>query len=248
VRCQWYLVGMPAGTVRRQEATSLADRAYDAIKSAIVRCTLAPGSRVSEAQLAATFEFGKAGIRTALHRLSQEGLVVAVARQGYFISSVTTADVIDLFSVRLMLEPAAARLAAGRVDRKQLRDLDRLCRVGYDLKKPKSVERFQQVNKEFHLLITEAAGSPRLTRILAGILDESHRLHYLGLTLPSADHPAHDVGHRQLVDAIESGDPDRAEEVAKQGIVEAQRNCVDRLLNLPTVRSAELPINDMLPR
>lgn len=234
---------MPTAAARQQGATSLADRAYGAIKSAILRCELAPGTRVSEAHLAATFEFGKAGIRTALHRLSQEGLVVPVARQGYFISSVTTNDVIDLFNVRLMLEPAAARMAAGRVDKKQLRDLDRLCRVGYDLTKPKSVERFQQVNKEFHLLITEAAGSPRLTRLLAGILDESHRLHYLGLTLPNADHPAHDVGHRQLVDAIEAGDPDRAEEVAKQGILEAQRNCVDRLLSLPSVRSAELPIS-----
>lgn len=235
---------MPTGAARRQEATSLAERAYDAIKSAILRCEVAPGMRVSEAHLAATFEFGKAGIRTALHRLSQEGLVVPVARQGYFISAVTTNDVIDLFDVRLLLEPAAARMAAGRVDKKQLRDLDRLCRVGYDLTKPKSVERFQQVNKEFHLLITEAAGSPRLTRVLAGILDESHRLHYLGLTLPSADHPGHEVGHRQLVDALESGDADRAEEVARQGIIEAQRNCVDRLLNLPSVRSAELLIND----
>lgn len=221
----------------------LTDRAYDAIKLDIIHCRLQPGERVSEAKLTEQTAFGKAAVRTALHRLSQEGLVIPVPRQGYLISPVTPQDVIDLFGVRLLLEPPAARLATGRVDQQQLRELDRLCHIGYDLDVPESVERFQQANKRFHLLIAEAAGNPRLTRMLAGILEEMQRLYYLGLTVPNIEHPNHEQGHRNLVDAIEAGDPDLAEQLAKDGILEAQRSCIDVLLTLPSMRSVQLSMD-----
>lgn len=219
---------------------SLADRAYDAIKKAIIQCRLRPGARVSEAQLTEMTNHGKAAVRAALQRLSHDGLVVAVPRQGYMISTVTAQDVVDLFDVRLLLEPAAARLATGRVDQQQLRELDRLCHIGYHPDDPDSVERFQRVNSEFHLLIAEAAGNPRLTRFLATVLEEMHRLYYLGLTLASPDDPVHEQGHRDLVEALASDDADRAEQVARDGVVEAKRNSVDALLTLPSMRSAEL--------
>lgn len=223
------------------EATrSLADRAYDAIKHDVISCRLHPGERVSEARLTSTTGFGKAAVRTALHRLSQEALVAPVPRQGYVVSPVTAQDVIDLFGVRLLLEPAAARMAAGRVDEAQLRELDRLCHIGYDPRDPASVERFQRVNSEFHLLIAKAAGNPRLTRFLESVLDEMQRFYHLGLTLSRDDDPAHEQGHRDLVEAIASGDGERAEQVAKEGILEAQRTCVESLLTLPSLRSATL--------
>ncbi|MPZ95174.1 MAG: FCD domain-containing protein, partial [Propionibacteriales bacterium] len=63
---------------------------------------------------------------------------------------------------------------------------------------------------------TAPAGNPRLTRFLATVLEEMQRLYYFGLTGPYADHPAHESGHRMLVEALVSGDPDRAEEVARE--------------------------------
>lgn len=228
------------GPPSRRSDKSLADQAYEAIKGDILRCRLKPAARVSEAGLCAEYPFGKAGIRTAMQRLAQEGLVTAFPRQGYQVSPVTARDVMDLYSLRLLLEPAAARLAAGRVDKDRLRELDRMCHIGYDPSDPKSVEEFQWANREFHLLVAKAAGNPKLTRHLGIVIDEMHRFYYLGLTLRHENHPGHESGHRRLVDALEAGDPDMAERVSRESILEAQRNCLDTLLTLPDLQSAQL--------
>lgn len=223
-----------------QGRKSLADQAYEAIKKDILRCRLEPGSRVSEARLCEAYSFGKAGVRAAMQRLSQEGLVTAYPRQGYQVSPVTPQDVMDLFNLRLLLEPAAARLAVGRVNLERLQELDRICRAGYDTNDEESVEEFQSVNHSFHMLVAEAAGNPKLARHLGDVIDEMNRFYYLGLTLRHADHPRHENGHRRLVEALEAGDPDVAERVSRESIMEAQRNCLDALLTLPDLQMTEL--------
>lgn len=219
----------------------LGDRAYDAIKSDIVSCNMWPGSWVSESQLSEAYPLGRAAIRTAMHRLAHEGLVQAYPRQGYRITPVTPQDVIDLFHVRLLLEPEAARLAAGQINRAQLERLDRRCDAGYDPDDPASVKAFQKANTEFHLLIAESAGNARLTRFLASVLEEMERLYHLGLTVPHrAAATTQHGGHHELVEALAAGDGGRAEAVARARITEVQRNALDALLSLPSLRSVAL--------
>ena len=230
--------GVPSG----RSTISLAEQAYQAIKDDILRCRLKPGSQVTEGRLCSVYPFGKAGVRTSMQRLSQEGLVTAIPRQGYQVSPVTAKDVMDLYSLRLLLEPAAARLAAGRVDKERLRQLDRMCSIGYDPSDAKSVEEFQSVNRSFHMLIAEAAGNPKLTRHLGNVIDEMHRFYYLGLTLPHVDHPRHESGHRRLVEALEAGDPELAERVSRESILAGERKCLDALLTLPELQAAQLTV------
>src|SRR5262245_53345201 len=103
---------------RRQR---LGDQAYDRIKEDIVVCRLRPGAEVTEAGLAQHYELGLAPIRAALSRLSQEGLVNVIPRRGYVITPITIQTVKEVFDLRLLLEPAAARAAAGRVNGDLLR-------------------------------------------------------------------------------------------------------------------------------
>jgi DNA-binding GntR family transcriptional regulator len=132
---------------------SLGDRAYQAIRRAIITCALPPGSEVSETQLAARFGFGKAPVRAALSRLAQDRLVRAQARRGWKIAPVTLRDVRDIFDLRQLLESEAARLAAGQVAADELTQLDAACQARYSPGDPNSAESFLASNREFHLLI-----------------------------------------------------------------------------------------------
>ena len=67
-------------------------------------------------QLAASFGFGRAAVRSALTRLSHEQLIQAIPRRGYVIAPITFKHVQDMFGVRLIVEPAAARIVATRAD------------------------------------------------------------------------------------------------------------------------------------
>jgi DNA-binding GntR family transcriptional regulator len=95
-------------------------------------CVLAPGSEISETQLCAQYKIGKAPVRMALNRLAHDGLVRAIPRRGYRVTPVTVKDIHDVFELRLMLEPAAARMAAGKVGAQRLRALDELSRSVYE--------------------------------------------------------------------------------------------------------------------
>src|SRR5262245_40187969 len=95
---------------------SLSERAFDQIKRDIVWCDLAPGEEISEAKLSAIYNLGKAPIRHALSKLTQEGYVIAVPRSGHVIAPVTLQSVKEIFDFRLLLEPEIMERACGHVD------------------------------------------------------------------------------------------------------------------------------------
>lgn len=202
----------------------LSDRAYERIKHDIICCLFAPGTEVSEAQLCAQYKLGKAPVRMALSRLAHDGLVRAIPRRGYMVTPVTLQDIHDVFELRLMLEPVAARMAAGRVDAQRLRMLDDVCREGYQTGNAKSTARFLDANKAFHVTIAQAAGNARLAGAIEQLLDEMTRLLHLGLgSRNRTQEMQHE--HRTLVKALSCGDGDTAASICREQI-EAARSMV----------------------
>lgn len=202
----------------------LTDRAYERIKHDIISCTIAPGTEISEAQLCAQYRLGKAPVRMALSRLAHDGLVRAIPRRGYMVTAITLKDIQDVFELRLMLEPAAARMAAGRVNAQRLRTLDEACRAGYQSGDVKSISRFLDANKAFHVAIAQAAGNLRLANTIEQLLDEMTRLLHLGLGLRNRSQEMQHE-HRTLVKALVRGDGGTAERICRDQI-ESTRNMV----------------------
>ncbi len=202
----------------------LTDRAYERIKHDIITCVIAPGTEISEPQLGAHYRLGKAPVRMALNRLAHDGLVRAIPRRGYMVTPVTLKDIHDVFELRLMLEPAAARMAAGKVDAQRLRVLDDVCRAGYQPNDVKSITRFLDANKAFHVAIAQATGNGRLAAMIEQLLDQMTRLLHLGLGLRNRSQEMQRE-HRALVKALARGDGDTAERISREQI-EAARNMV----------------------
>ena len=130
------------------------DLAYHSIKDKILFCDLAPGEELSEAQLVSRFNMGKASVRSALTRLVQEGLVRVVPRSGYIITPLTIRDIHEVFEFRTILEVAAVRKAAGHVETDRIRQLDKVCRVGYDPDDRKSIS-----NNQVNVIYEDKTGS-----------------------------------------------------------------------------------------
>jgi DNA-binding GntR family transcriptional regulator len=227
-------------------ARPLADAAYAFIKRDIVRCLLEPDRDVSESQLARRYRLGKAPVRAALLCLRQEGLVRAIPRRGYQISPVTLKDAHDIFELRLLVEPAAARLAAGRVDTGRLRRLDRLCRAGYTLGNRASASAFLRANRDFHVTIARATDNGRLAETLSRLLDEMERLFHLGLALRNRTAEMQHE-HRQLVDALVAGDGKAAERVAAEQIEAARKMVMDAIFASPQIMRVTLTGHELVP-
>lgn len=202
----------------------LADRAYERLKHDIITCAFAPGAEISESQLCTHYGLGKAPVRMALIRLAHDGLVRAIPRRGYRVTPVTLKDIHDVFELRLMLEPAAARMAAGKINAPRLRVLDEACRAGYQPNDAKSITRFLDANEAFHVAIAQATGNQRLAIMIAQLLDQMTRLLRLGLGLRNRSQEMQHE-HRALVKALARGDGETAERISRKQI-EAARNMV----------------------
>src|SRR3954452_7911966 len=194
------------------DATSGA-AAYDRLREAIVRVELEPGAAISEAQLVERFGFTKAAVRAALARLRADGLVLAEPRRGHVVAPLTMRDVLEIYDVRLALEPAAAEAAAGAVDAGELARLTKLARTDAD------VAEFLAANREVHLAIMRAAGNERAAAILERLLDDSERARILALRAGAAGGGDRARTELQAVlAAIGDGDGARARELMAQTI------------------------------
>lgn len=97
------------------EKRTLADEAYTELKSRIMRSALVPGAKLSIDGLAKQLAFSQTPIREALARLESEGLLARRPLSGYTVEPLlSAAEFDDLFEIREMLEPRAARRAAER--------------------------------------------------------------------------------------------------------------------------------------
>src|SRR6202011_4463986 len=109
--------------VQAVETSSLAEKAYYAIREMIVSLEFRPGAVINERELMERLRIGRTPTREALRRLAQEKLVEVSPRRGMFVTSVEIRDLASLCEVRAVLESHAARLAAQRVtepDREEL--------------------------------------------------------------------------------------------------------------------------------
>ena len=217
----------------------LSDRAYERIRHDIISCVLAPGAEISETQLCSQYRIGKAPVRMALNRLAHDGLVRAIPRRGYRVAPVTVKDVHDVFELRLMLEPTAARMAAGKIGAQRMRVLDEVARSSYQPGDPGSTSRFLEASKAFHVAIARATGNARLAEAIERLLDDMTRLLHLGLGLRDRSQEL-SRAHRALVKALARGDGDTAERICREQIETARNMVLSAILTSGSVLNLAL--------
>jgi len=215
--------------ISEKTTVSHADDAYARLRRDILLCRLAPGATVTEPELMGAYALGKSTCRIALVRLIHDGLVVSRPRKGYRIAPITLQDVEEVFSMRVQLEPLAARLATGRVDVDELRALEAACRVRQpELPINDQIDAFMHANTAFHLAIARASGHQRLHHTLANLMDEMSRLVALGFgvqgTKPEIKHD-----HNAMIDAFADGDGKRAELIARRHIETFQAMTLEKV-------------------
>jgi DNA-binding GntR family transcriptional regulator len=183
---------------------SLADQAYHAIRGLIVSLELAPGAVIDERQLVERLAIGRTPVREALRRLAQERLVEVYPRRGMFVSGVDVRELARLSEVREVLEPEAARLAAERATDADRRELGALL-VELDT----AGGELMALDERIHRAVYRAAHNDLLEATL-----EQYYVLALRIWSMALDR-AHDLGeaveeHRALLEAIRSGDAERA--------------------------------------
>lgn len=148
----------------------LALQAYEQILNLIVEGQAEPGGMISERRLVETLNMSRTPVRDALLMLEGEGLLIRLGSRGLQVKQMKLEDYMEALQIRKMLEPEAARLAAGRMPERVLNELIATLEAlmqdaGKSQEKPdRSIVR--DVDDGIHGGIADAAGNPQLAQII----------------------------------------------------------------------------------
>ncbi len=99
---------------------SLKQLVYENLQGKIIQGDLAPGTRLTEDDLAQSMNISRAPVREALNMLERDGFVKIITRKGAVVSKMTLKDATDIWTCRAALEPVAAREALPDIPRKDM--------------------------------------------------------------------------------------------------------------------------------
>ena len=208
------MAGLTAPVIRPlQRPVPLRQSVYDALIDLIVGGELPPGQHMVETDLARQLGVSRQPIREALHRMEAEGWVDLRPSQGAFVHVPTDKEVDELLDVRVLLEAETARLAALAATPEHIARLREICREGQVVAEAGDFGSAVATNNVFHAEIAAAGGNLVLAE-LANIVGRRVQWYYR-LVAPARGHGSW-AEHEDLIEAIESSDPERAQRLARR--------------------------------
>jgi DNA-binding GntR family transcriptional regulator len=188
---------------------TLTEKAYRALEEEIVTLRIPPGTVVSEAILSRRLGVGRTPVREALQRLAREWLVVILPRRGIVVSEIDAVRHLRLLEARREIERFLARSAAKRAKRIH-RARFRAIADGMDAaaRQPDDIA-FMRLDREFNLLVLEAAGNEFAASAMSLMNGLSRRFWYLHYK-EAADLPLAARLHAAIARAIADSDQDAA--------------------------------------
>lgn len=200
--------------------TDLVTSTYERLRDLIVHGRLAPGSRIVESDLASRLGVSRTPVRSALHRLQQEGFVVAseTGRNARLsVSPLTQDDGREVLEILGLLEGHAAGRAAElepRLREKLVRELRRLnddlaALIGSNVTDNEQVFRAHSV---FHQEPMRWIAAPRLHSLHDMIRPQAQRYRRIYIaSIPSGVFSIELEEHEPIIDAMARGDATAAQ-------------------------------------
>lgn len=211
-----------------------ATRVFQGIEEEIATGLLKDGEKLDEATLAERFDVSRTPVREALLQLVGSGLATQIPKRGCFVRSPSFREVIEMFEVMSELEGLCARLAARRISEAQLKRLKQANAGCEDAIAQGDSDLYYANNVQFHECIYEACGNTFLadeTRRLRRRLQSFRRLQLRvrGRMPQSLDE------HHLIIDAIESGLAEKADELSRTHVMIQGERFNDLLMHMEQV-------------
>ena len=221
----------------RQQPITTADKVFEQIQFAIVEGEIAPGSKISEPELAKRFQVSRSTLREALNRLEKCHLIERKANVGSRVVECTVKSLIEIYLVREALEGMACRLAAQNMTEDEIEQMKAMLNKHASAKALQDGVAYYQEegDLDFHYKVILGSHNQELINILCGQLYHVIRMYrcQFGMNSPRAS-KAFDE-HARIVEAIAERDGELAEILMRRHIAASRKNIESKIaVNLTT--------------
>ena len=197
---------------------SLKDKIYDALKEAITSMNIYADDaelRLDERRLSEQLSISRTPVREALARLEQEKLVQIVPRRGVYIIRKTKVEILEMLTVWAALESISARLITLNATDDVIASLRSLLTSYSEGQVDDHIDEYSENNINFHQAILRMSGNQLICDTADNLFIHMRSIRVR--TIGEEDRAQKSiVDHMQIVEAIESRDPDLAERLVRE--------------------------------
>lgn len=215
------------------EYEDLAEKVYRSIKTMILEGELEPGEKLRQEELALRLGVSRTPLAAAFSKLEKEMLVELLPRRGARVRALSSRELLDLYDIRIRLEPLGAHEAAqavagvrpspggGPEGKARLDEVLEAYRKAVATDSPQAIKR---ADYDFHQAIVELSGNELLQRLIrsSNIVFISNQRGLLKDARTSL------AEHEALFAAISGGEAERAEAIMEEHLSGARSNLAAR--------------------
>lgn len=188
---------------------------YERLRREILSGVIPPGEFLLEEDLADRFKVSRTPLREAFIHLYRDGLLQKGPYKGYVVTEVTLATYREVFQLRSLLEPAAAKLAAQNPNAARFLEqaeqiVERLGHLAERDLTPEELLEACELDSTFHGCIAQGSGNARLLKFI-NELNSVHQFSYA--KYPNRPLPETVKEHQNILRATKSGDAAKAEQL-----------------------------------
>ncbi|KZM47578.1 GntR family transcriptional regulator [Labrenzia sp. OB1] len=186
---------------------SVTDAVFEELHQQILSLELAPGTRMSEVEVAKAFGVSRQPVRDAFYRLSHLGFLLIRPQRATVITKISEAAVLRARFVRTALEIACLRAAVEIATQDDIKDLEELLKEQQAAVSAGERQKFHKLDDDFHRRICEMSGHGYVWTLIREQKAHMDRVRFLSLA--SGAQAALD-DHVDITAALRAGDGELA--------------------------------------
>ena len=192
----------PSDVARRMPASL---QIYQSLRQQIVRLALKPGESLNRQQIAEAYRVSQSPVRDAFLRLEAEGLIDIFPQSRTVVAPIDVDQARETQFLRLGLELEVCRTLAQARDPARIEPTAKVLVRQRQAFEAGDLERFAQLDWDFHFSLCDAAGHPALWELISGRSGHIDRLRQLNLPDPGKPATILDC-HSRILEGIREGD------------------------------------------
>ncbi|WP_198082758.1 phosphonate utilization associated transcriptional regulator [Variovorax sp. E3] len=225
------------------QSSSLPMLMQEEIERLIMTGELPVGSRINESELSQRFNTSRGPIREALRALEEAGLVRNEKNRGVFVREISFEEADEIYELREALEEIIGRRVALAIKPDAIERLRAMLDAMRSAAQAQDVEQYAQLNLQFHEILLDTAGSRKLTETYKRLVKELHLFRMRALDTGGGLRVSADE-HREIVEAIASGNPEAAGKVLRQHVADSRAR-MHKALGRPDGAATSTPQNNL---
>lgn len=189
--------------------SSVSDQVHAALRRAIIDVRLAPGTPISENSICRQFSVSRTPVRSAIQRLSEEGLVDVSPQRGSYVAPLRLDAVRDSHFIRRSLELALLRETAAMWTPQMSETMRAVLAEQKRVTEARDADGFFRADDDFHRILAGFSGRGGVWHAIQAAKVSLMRFHRYWAQPARLSEVLRE--HTQIIDALDSRDMDAAE-------------------------------------